>query len=140
MDLFVVGFMFNKNRDVLLLIKKNRPEWQKGLLNGIGGRIEKGESPEEAMKREGIEETNLSPKWIHKGVMRGINNDGARFECHIFYAYSDIVYHFEQKEDEQLGLFDPKNINPQETIANVNFLIPFGICRDGSKFMTLDYS
>jgi 8-oxo-dGTP diphosphatase len=131
--------MFSKNRELLLLIRKSRPQWQKGFLNGIGGSIEGDETPLEAMKREGIEETGLSPEWIHKGVMQGINNDGSNFECHIFYAYSDIVYHYEQKEDEKLGLYNPKAIDPREVITNLNFLIPYGMYQDGSRFITLDY-
>ena len=39
------------------VIKKERPVWQAGLLNAIGGHVEKGEYPVEAMQREFLEET-----------------------------------------------------------------------------------
>lgn len=39
------------------LVEKNRPEWQKGRMNGIGGHIEEGEAPWDAMVREFWEET-----------------------------------------------------------------------------------
>lgn len=55
---YVVGFLFSTNKKEVVLIKKNRPDWQKGLLNGIGGHIED-ETPLEAMKREFLEETGL---------------------------------------------------------------------------------
>lgn len=55
---YVVGFVFGDNNQVLL-IRKNRPEKQKGLLNGIGGKIEVNENPSDAMVREAFEEAGL---------------------------------------------------------------------------------
>jgi len=36
----VIGFAFNSNYDLVIMIRKNRPQWQKGYLNGIGGKVE----------------------------------------------------------------------------------------------------
>ena len=59
---YVVGFAIN-GLDVLL-IRKNRPDWQAGKLNGVGGKIEPGEFPIEAMVREFQEETgHLEADW-----------------------------------------------------------------------------
>ena len=55
----VLGFAFSTHGAQVLLIRKNRPEWQAGKLNGIGGKIEPGEMPDEAMAREFREETGL---------------------------------------------------------------------------------
>lgn len=33
---YVVGFAFDLTLTMVALIRKNRPEWQMGLLNGIG--------------------------------------------------------------------------------------------------------
>lgn len=54
---YVVGFCFNGPKNRVVLIRKARPAWQAGLLNGVGGHIEPGESPDEAMRREFYEET-----------------------------------------------------------------------------------
>lgn len=54
---FVVGFAFVNDGKGVLLISKEHPPWQKGLLNGIGGAIEVWETSREAMKREFKEET-----------------------------------------------------------------------------------
>ncbi len=56
---YVVGFMFSMKERSVLLIKKRRPEWQAGLLNGIGGRIDPGETPTQAMVREFREECGI---------------------------------------------------------------------------------
>ena len=56
MNRYVLGFAFDLN-DRVLLITKNRPEWQDGLMNGLGGHIEEGEDPHHTMQREGSEET-----------------------------------------------------------------------------------
>lgn len=54
---YVLGFMFDHEEKHVLLIWKNRPKWQAGKLNGIGGKIEAGETPLQAMEREFTEET-----------------------------------------------------------------------------------
>jgi 8-oxo-dGTP diphosphatase len=56
---YVVGFAVDPSSDMALLVRKNRPDWQAGRLNGIGGHIEAGETPEQAMVREFQEETGL---------------------------------------------------------------------------------
>lgn len=70
----VVGFLFDDPVTSVVLIEKKRPEWQKGLLNGPGGKIKNGETPETAMAREFFEETNL---WIPPGMWR----EFARMTC-----------------------------------------------------------
>ena len=85
---YVLGFVFDLN-DRVLLITKNRPEWQDGLLNGLGGHVEEGEgqrpeglrpeglrpeSPHHAMQREGSEETCgklANVDWKLYGRLRG---------------------------------------------------------------------
>lgn len=54
----VAGFLFSGPR--VLLVKKLKPVWQYGLLNGVGGVINPNETPIEAMQREFREETEAS--------------------------------------------------------------------------------
>lgn len=53
---YVVGFRFYQG-DHVVLIEKLKPSWQCGLLNGVGGLVELGESGLQAMQREYLEET-----------------------------------------------------------------------------------
>lgn len=61
----VVGFLFSGL--TVLLVRKTRPYWQVGLLNGVGGVIEENETPIDAMRREFEEETGCSIElgWRH---------------------------------------------------------------------------
>lgn len=56
---YVVGYMFSPDFSKVVLIRKNRPTWQCGLLNGVGGKVEKNEDPISAMGREFFEETGV---------------------------------------------------------------------------------
>lgn len=73
MTLYSLGFLFTGDLSQVALIQKVAPEWQKGLWNGIGGKIEVGESPLEAMNREFVEETGYGTDllWHQFGVMTG---------------------------------------------------------------------
>lgn len=57
---YVLGFIFDAPARNIALIEKKRPAWQAGLLNGIGGKIEAGETPLQAMERECREECGLT--------------------------------------------------------------------------------
>lgn len=74
---YVCGFLLSWDLQEFLLIRKMKPEWQKGKLNGIGGKIEPKhlimtnmehpeddkylmETPQEAMIREFHEETGIT--------------------------------------------------------------------------------
>jgi 8-oxo-dGTP diphosphatase len=72
---YVCGFLFNEARDRVVLIKKARPEWQAGRLNGVGGKVEPGESSDEAMRREFIEEAGVDVSgWELTVVVNGSSN------------------------------------------------------------------
>ena len=70
MQEYVLGFVQDLDGHRVLLILKNRPEALAGLLNGIGGSIESGETPTFAMSRELTEETGLvipEEEWVFLG-------------------------------------------------------------------------
>ena len=52
MKLLSLGFIFDATLEQVLLVHKNRPTWQAGRINGVGGKVEDGETPEVALIRE----------------------------------------------------------------------------------------
>lgn len=132
---YVLGFAFNELRSEVLLILKLRPEWQKGFLNGIGGKIEEDETPIEAMNRECFEETGLNLHWIYKSFM-----EGTEFKCHIFYDYTDQIYSCQQKEDEILKIYSIFRVLQRDNLLNnLYWLLPFGKHERNEIFMTMNY-
>lgn len=74
MTRYVCGFRFMPDGYSVLLIEKQRPSWQRGKLNGVGGHIEKNEAPVVAMVREFKEETGLDTlpsHWTHTLTLKG---------------------------------------------------------------------
>lgn len=57
MTRYVLGFAFIGNS--VVLIRKIKPDWQAGHLNGVGGKVEPDERAEDAMEREFKEETGV---------------------------------------------------------------------------------
>ncbi len=62
---YVVGFAFDADLKEVALIRKKTPEWQAGLLNGLGGHVDEGETPEQAMVREFYEEGGVETNVDH---------------------------------------------------------------------------
>jgi 8-oxo-dGTP diphosphatase len=56
---YVLGFLFRPDGHWLAVKKEHGPEFNLGKWNGIGGKVEKGEIPLGAMRREAHEETSL---------------------------------------------------------------------------------
>lgn len=139
MDVFVLGFALTEDKKAILLIKKNRPAWQKGLLNGVGGKVNPVETPKQAMIREGFEETGLYLKWDHRGYMTGINNDGSSFHCDIFSAVDDQIWKYNQPTDEKPAIYRVEDIikNRYPMVQNLGFLIPYVLCDDRSTIQVV---
>ena len=131
---YVLGFCFDLQKKQVLLIHKKRPDWQKGLLNGIGGKIEVGESIISAMNREFKEETDLEVSWNIRGILKGTN-----FKCHILSAFDNNIFNFHQMEDEPLMILPVKMIPAMPIIRNLHFLIPMVLYDDTLQYATFKY-
>lgn len=122
MDIFVVGFLFSGG-DVFL-IRKNHPEWQNGLLNGIGGKVEIGETPEEAMRREFMEEAGMD---IHDWrEFATLTNNERDIELHAFTArrrYSETRC-IKSLTDEEVVRISSFVLPRRKIIPNNEWLIP----------------
>jgi 8-oxo-dGTP diphosphatase len=56
---YVVGFLFTPDKKSVVLIEKDHPAWQAGRWNGLGGHVEPGETVEQAISREVLEEAGV---------------------------------------------------------------------------------
>ena len=116
----VVGFAINNNK--VLLINKLKPEWQKGKLNGIGGKIEKNENPIDAMIREFEEEAGVSTEtkdWIQ--ICNIFSAEGLWVVY--FFVTEKNVYEAKSVEQEQVGWIDIDNL-PDNVISPIQWLLP----------------
>jgi 8-oxo-dGTP diphosphatase len=129
---YVVGFAFNPEKNKVLLIKKNRPNWQAGKFNGIGGKIESFDSsPFIAMSREFKEETGLeiSPKeWDLFNII-----ESPDFKLFVFHTTSTTLDDFQSITDEivhYVEVSDLFNNQFSECISNLSWLISMCLDRD----------
>lgn len=126
---YVMGFVFNKARDKVLLIKKKRPEWQAGHWNGVGGKVEQDDRNFSiAMYRETYEEIGYVYKWEH--CVTFVCPGGTVF---VFKAFSETIC-FVQKEDEQLKVWSLNEL-PENMMANLKWIIP--VCLSTIQFPLL---
>lgn len=102
---YVLAFMVNATKNQILLIKKKRPAFQAGKMNGIGGKIEGDETPVEAIIREVEEETGLKTteyEWANFGEMR--LPDGGK--VHLFKTFRDDLENALSMTDEEVVVMD----------------------------------
>jgi len=76
MQKYVLVYPFPTYGDDVMLIRKAKPEWQRGRLNLVGGKVEPGESFDSAAEREFREETELDGQEFRRvGTIRSDNSD-----------------------------------------------------------------
>lgn len=120
MDRYVAGFLFHPDGGTVVLIEKTKPAWQQGLLNGVGGKIEYGETPAEAMRREFREETGVDIlPWDNYCIL----TDDATFIVYFFRAYNTRIAQVRTMEEEEVQCIGTDRI-PNRVIPNLHWLIP----------------
>lgn len=125
---YVLGFCFNEAKDRVALIEKLKPEWQKGFYNGIGGKIEDGESSYCAMSREFKEETGVDidvTEWELIGKL-----DGDEFCVWIFRTFTDLMYNVASMEKEQVRILMISELPYKNVIPNLHWIIPSCLIKD----------
>lgn len=90
MKTYCLGFIVSPEQsEVALLQKRSSDCFNPSAWNGVGGKVEEGETPLQAIARETHEETALCippHHWRNLGVL----SDGQTFSVHIFAATSDL--------------------------------------------------
>lgn len=134
---YVLGFVFNRNQNKVLLIRKEKPSWQYGYWNGIGGKIdEKDLSPLEAMRRECTEEIGYEYDWEH--CITFVCSGGTVFVYRAISDYGSAEFSdnggqicYQQIEDEKLEVWRLDGI-PDKKMANLDWIIP--VCLSDIQF------
>jgi len=123
MKRYVCGFLFSKDRKEICLIMKNKPEWQKDKLNGVGGKIEVMESVHDAMIREFEEETGVYLQhWDHYVTL-----NGEGYECNFLRAFGDEIDSVLTKEEEEIMVINVEGLDCFDHIPNLRWLIPLAL-------------
>lgn len=148
---YVAGFLFRgENSEEVALIKKSKPDWQKGKLNGIGGKIEVVESgvfskdpiscrynlyelPIKTMIREFVEEAGVCiADWKEFCQLNHRGGTIYFFESHVDYDVSIV-----SMTDEEINWYNVNDIlqNKYLIIPNLLWLIPMAL--DKNKVLAI---
>lgn len=123
---YVVGFLFNPKQNKVALIKKIKPNWQKGCWNGLGGKIEGDETPQQAMQREFLEEAGVmieAEDWRHFATIEGLN---WTLNCLTFTLLGDASLVIKE-EEEVAWISVNETLHKLPIISQMYFLIPLAL-------------
>ena len=119
---YCVGFMLDPTLSKVVLIRKSKPEWQHGLLNGVGGKVGDNiadETPEDAMHREFKEEAGVEGlTWT-----KFMRLETPRSEIHFFRSVGN-VHKATSMLEEQIEVHDVREVMDRcDTIPNIRWCI-----------------
>ncbi len=134
---YVAGFLFSADRKQVVLVQKINPEWQRGRLNGVGGKIEPADaSPSVAMIREFEEEAGIIVlEWEPFCLVKKRGN-----LTHFFRAFADRnLGHISGQEAEKISAHPVSELYRLNTMPNLEWLIPMAL--DGAVLeAVVDYA
>ncbi|MCT7506963.1 NUDIX hydrolase [Aliarcobacter cryaerophilus] len=103
----VVGIITD-NKEILLL-KKNNPDWQKGLYNGIGGKVELNTTPLETIIKKCQEELGVNIlNWIE--LDSEISSSGIEIVYFLTTLNEGEIKKLQSQTDERAELFSINNL------------------------------
>lgn len=125
MKKYTLGYIFTPDLQKVLLVHKIDPEWQRGKLNGIGGKNKENETDMNCIIREVEEETSLKTQkkdWIFLGKMHGTNWTMSLFTI-VFESKPELA---KQAGKEKIEWFSVSEL-PSNIIPNLKWQIPLAI-------------
>lgn len=103
----VVGIITD-NKEILLL-KKNNPDWQKGLYNGIGGKVELNTTPLETIIKKCQQELGVNiSNWIE--LDSEISSSGIEIVYFLTTLNEGEIKKLQSQTDERAELFSINNL------------------------------
>ncbi len=127
MKLLTVGFIFDQSLESVLLVHKQKPDWQIGKLNGVGGKVEDNETGLTCIARECFEETTLNlpaSVWHQYATAVHETNTEEKKQIDFFTAiYSGQKSDAKKGDYEEVEWFASDHL-PDNILPNLSFLIP----------------
>lgn len=145
---YCLGFLFDSQPpdlrqetdpplDRVVLIRKKRPDWQAGFLNGIGGQIIPGEKPASAMTREFKEEAGVEiPEWKALGALGGPD-----WICYLYCAKGPVD-EAKTMTDEKVGVYNVYSLSVRAVVDSVLWLVPLAraaLLNKGPRYAEIVY-
>lgn len=125
MTKYVCGFYFDHTLDRVVLIWKNKPKWQAGKLNGVGGKVEPLETHHEAMRREFREETGIDhPEW---NILIRLGGDDWLVDFYCAIGRVDDFEYAETKEEEEVAKIYVDRLDDFDYVPNLQWLVPMAV-------------
>lgn len=129
---YCCGFAFDTGRRHVVLIEKKKPEWQKGKLNGVGGKVEAGEVPLQAMTREFAEETGIYVphiQWTDVAIL-----EGQDWRVHFYQTTLAADARPRTMTDEEVSWYRVESVLRREDLMpNLRVLIPLALDTSGIR-------
>lgn len=122
---YTVGIIFNNDYTKVLLVHKQRPEWQKGKVNFVGGKYEAGETAQECITRETEEETTLAippTQWTYIGTIHQSQGNVGILAT----QYNGNLADAAKNDHEEIEWCDVNDL-PHNAIRNLTWLIPLAL-------------
>ncbi len=103
----IVGII--TDNEEILLLKKNNPDWQKGLYNGIGGKVELNTTPLETIIKKCQEELGVNiSNWIE--LDSEISSSGIEIVYFLTTLNEGEIKKLQSQTDERAELFSINNL------------------------------
>lgn len=127
---YVCGFMFSPDGKQVVLIEKNRPDWMKGLHNGVGGKIEYTDrSIYHAVVREFSEEAGVLTTPDDWQLFGSLDVKGYG-KIHLLKCFSEDFEHAKKVESEVIRIVQVDELNRYKSFRNLSWIIPMALDND----------
>lgn len=126
---YVLGFMFDRKLKRVALINKTKPSFQVGKLNGVGGKVNEGESCIDAMVREFEEETGTitdTNNWKEFAeIYSSVSDQHHQPFCISCYVTTGYLEELKSITDEKIKIESVFSIFPgrYDLVYQVDFLV-----------------
>jgi 8-oxo-dGTP diphosphatase len=131
MHIYTICFI-KKGEELLLLNRNFAPNM--GLWNGVGGKIQRGETPEQCIKREVYEETGIAlSKVLYKGTVNWTVDDERFGGMYLYIAELPDSFIYTTPRSMQEGILEWKPlkwiINNQNlgVVSNIPHFLPLAL-------------